>query len=136
MSDSNGSKAKIAERDKAIQASPSCIALVCLHLLHMGIASISAGGCEARVGRHRAATEIGRRHAGPSAPTWRPVAGVLQGLVRPFCTGCGHRERLQARDDLKKARVDYNKMASGSNMLARLRAESDSVCMPLFRPSC
>ena len=40
MSDSNGSKAKIAERDKAIQASPSCIALVCLHLLRMGIARI------------------------------------------------------------------------------------------------
>jgi len=38
--DSNGSKATIAERDKAIHASPSCIALVCLHLLHVGIASI------------------------------------------------------------------------------------------------
>lgn len=40
MLDSNGSKATIAERDKAIHASPSCIALVCLHLLHVGIASI------------------------------------------------------------------------------------------------
>ena len=33
-------KATIAERDKAIHASPSCIALACLHLLLVGIANM------------------------------------------------------------------------------------------------
>ena len=40
MADSNGLRVTVAARDQAIHASPSCIALVCLPLLLVGIASI------------------------------------------------------------------------------------------------
>ena len=98
----------------------------------------SAGSGRAQFGQHRAETELGQGGRSPREgrrePKCRTVAGVLQGFVRPFCTGYGHRERLQVNEQLtaaeKKERLAYsncNDLASGSNMLARLRATSDSL---------